>query len=670
MSLGEPLTRNTFENRRANAFETFALLALALSLLLEPLTPFSSAGADVLTAPPFDENFWRWEMGYAERLEGPYGTYHVVGRSWGYCFYYDGELRWITDWGPALKGIKGGVTVRVRGHEKDMWTYAGFYTKESIKIPEGNFSIRVRASIKAVQDFVAKPTYDPQLLPSRYPYRARADVYFQVCLIRIIREVRYEPGLGWVTEVEWEGYPSGTSWENASVGYLQHLFTLRVGEKVSTGTTWTPEIAINTSEEGIEPGEYYIYFGLLAHTDAELSIYDEKFYQYVPWDQRNDCAFQFESVEITFTPDLAVNLTADPRVILPFTSPEDWRLEDEDSAVELLPRGWAEPSDPSGPTKLAFGDFFRPNVYVQVQGSPGVKMTVSASFPKEYFWTIDPSDPFNRALYADGGSFEATKEITEDDLRSGWVRFQSDKVFRAKLLQGVDYVDVPVVITVSYGGGSKDFTIYVRLASIRPEVHQIWLSPSSCVIRVYGLWCDDNSPVKNRPYLYYGLDLETRRVCLKTGIDSSNHSYAESDSIDPQILRPTGHRVNGLSSIPMTPATDEFALESNSAEYRELALSVLQRDSSGFKLRVYEHRAPDYAPVPRARVTLVVKDLGAERIWEVTKTAYSDGTVYFARGELSLPVSGYEVWAIAWCSEATGVLYARGPFGCILLEKA
>lgn len=668
MSLGEPLTRNTLENRRTSAFETFALLALALSLLLEPLISFSSVGARTFTAPPF-EDYWRWEMGYKERLEGPYGTYHPVGRSWGYAFYYDGELRWITEWGPALKGIKGGVTVRVEGLEKDMWTFAGFYTKESIKIPEGNFSIRVRAGIKAVQDFLAEPTYDPQLLPSRYPYGARADVYFQVCLIRIIREEWYEPGVGMVTRTEYEGFPSSTSWEDASVGYLQRLFTLRVDEKIGAGTTWTPEIVIKASE-GIEPGEYCIYFGLLAHTDAELSIYDETFYKYVPWEQRNDCAFQFESVEITFTLDPAINLTAGPRVVLPFTSPEDWRLEDEDSVVGLLPRGWAEPSDHNGPTKLAFGDFFRPDVYVHVQGSPGVKMTVSASFPGEYFWTIDPSDPFNGMLYADGGSFEAAKEITEDDLRNGWVRFQSDKVFRAKLLQEMDYVDVPLAVTVSYDGNSKDFTLYVRLASIRPEVHQIWLSPSSCIIRVYGLWSDDNFPVKNRPYIYYGLDLETGRVCLKTGIDSNGYSYAESDPIDPQILRPTGHRVDGPSPIPVTPATDEFALESGSAEYRELALSVLQRDSSGFKLRVYERRAPDYAPVPYARVTLVVKDLSAERVWEVTKTAYSDGTVYFARDELPLPVSGYEVWAIAWGSDATGVLYARGPFGCILLEKA
>jgi hypothetical protein len=318
---------------------------------------------------------------------------------------------------------------------------------------------------------------------------------------------------------------------------------------------------------------------------------------------------------------------------------------------------------------MVFGDFTKPDLYVQVQGSPGVQMTVTVTFPMEYFWTIDPNDPFNRAKYTEGGSFTVTKTITEDDLRSGWARFTSDKVFRAKPLQ-MDYVDVPIRVDITYGGTTKTFTTYIRLASIKPEVRQEWSSSSSCMIRVYGKWSDDNSYVKNRPYLYYGLDLESRRIYLKTGIDSNGYSYAVSDLIDPQLLRPTGYSVDKQSLILVTPATDEFTLKSGYVEYRELALSVLQRDSNGFKLRVYEFKAPNYSPVPYARVTIIVKNDAGQILKEVSKTAYSDGTVYFARSELSLPVSGYEVWAIAWGSDTSGVVYARGPFGCILLEKA
>jgi hypothetical protein len=42
--------------------------------------------------------------------------------------------------------------------------------------------------------------------------------------------------------------------------------------------------------------------------------------------------------------------------------------------------------------------------------------------------------------------------------------------------------------------------------------------------------------------------------------------------------------------------------------------------------------------------------------------------VSFTRGELSLP-RNYEVWALAWGSENVNVLYARSPFGYILLER-
>jgi hypothetical protein len=645
---------------------TPSILALALVLALSLELGLSSiAKAETFTAPPLD-SYPRWEMGYRERFEGFYGTNHVVGRSWGYSFYYDGEIREIpcgTILGSALRGVKGGVVIRVFGYEEDFWTYTGFYTPEPIYISGDTAYVKVKASIKAVQDFLAKPTY-----LFSYPYWARADVYFQVCLVKIIVEYEYDPESGLpYTKVTYEGLPQPMSWEAASVGYLQRLFTLRVYEKVSAGTTWTPEIKIDVKKDNIESGYYYVYFGILAHSDRELSIYEASCFDTTPIWYRNDCAFQFQSVEISTLQSLTVK---DPKVVLCFNSPTDWRLEDEESTIKVLPKGWTEPSDPSSPSKMAFGDFTKPDLYVEVQGSPGEEMTVTVAFPREYFWTIDPNDPFNRAKYTEGGNFTATKKLTEDDLNNGWVRFTSDKVFRAKPLQGIDYVDVPITITISYSGTSKTFTAYIRLASIKPEVRQVWLSPSFYVIRVYGLWCDDNTNVKNRPYLYYGLDLESKRLFLKTGIDSNGNSYAESDLIDPQTLRPTGYSVDKQSLIPVTPATDEFTLKSGYVEYRELALSVLQRDSSKLRLRVYEFKAPNYSPVPSAKVSLIVKDLTTGKITEYVQTAGQDGCVEFSRSGLSLPASNYELWAIAWGSDSIGVIYGRSPFGCILLEKA
>jgi hypothetical protein len=209
--------------------------------------------------------------------------------------------------------------------------------------------------------------------------------------------------------------------------------------------------------------------------------------------------------------------------------------------------------------------------------------------------------------------------------------------------------------------------VYVKLSWIKPEVRQVWSSPSSCVIRVYGKWADDNTPVKSRPYLYYGLDLENKRVYLKTGMDSNGLAYAESDPIDPQSLRPTGYTVNKPFPIPVTPAVDDFGLMKSSVEYRELALSVYERSNTGFRLRVYEFHEP-YGSVATVKVTLFVKDLDSGQVKEYVKGVDSQGYVSFTRGELSLP-RNYEVWALAWGSENVNVLYARSPFGDILLER-
>ena len=100
---------------------------------------------------------------------------------------------------------------------------------------------------------------------------------------------------------------------------------------------------------------------------------------------------------------------------------------------------------------------------------------------------------------------------------------------------------------------------------------------------------------------------------------------------------------------------------------RGLALSVYERSSTGFRLRVYEYHGP-YGPVATARVALFVKDLDGGQVEEYTKNVDSQGYVSFTRGELSLP-SKYEVWALAWGTENVNVLYARSPFGDILLER-
>ncbi len=642
MSLRGHILRWTFKLRN-----TLTLLAFTLPLLV-PSSLFGSPGvveADTFIAPPFD-NYWRWESGYREHFRGPYGTWYVTARSWGYCFYYDGETRNVPvlGWWYYIRGIKGGVLLRVFALDDPFWAFAGFY--EQVYIPEGTSYIKVKANIKTVQPFVAYFSYPYS--PSLWNPWARARVYFQVCIAKGI-----------------DGLPNTPSWDSASTGYTQLLFTLGPGERVDAEKTWTPEITIDLGRDNIGPGWYYIYFGLLAYADARLSIYESSYYSNTPWWARNDCAFQFQSISITFTRSLTVK---DPRVALSFTSPIDWRLEDEDSSVGAFPKGWTEPSGPSGPTKLAFGDFFKVDVYAEVEGGLGEDITLRAFLSKEYFWTIDPTDPFNRTKYVEGGEFLVTKKITEDDLKKGLVCFSSDKVFRVKPFQEVDYTDVPVTITISYGRISKTFTANVRLASIRPEIRQVWGSPFSCVIKVYGVWCDDGSKVKNRPYLYYGLDLESRRICMKSGIDSEGYSYAKTDPLDPHILRPTGYAVNKQSLMLVTSATEEFALRSSYVEYRELAISVLQRSPSELRLRVYEYKEP-YNPVPNVRVTLMVKDLNVNDIREYTKTANLDGCVTFSRSELSLSNS-YELWACAWGSDGTGVLYGRSPFGCILLERA
>ena len=640
MSPRELPSYRPFKHKEALTLSALVLLVLVLLPLLGLLR---AVEADALTAPPFD-SYWRWESGYRERFKGPYGTWHVVGRSWGYCFYYDGEVRRI----PALgyyyiRGVKGGVLLRVFGYDDAFWAFAGFY--KQVYVPEGASYIKVKAKISTVQPFVASYTY--RYSPSTWDPWARARVYFQVCVAK-----------------DMGGLPKTPSWSDASIGYTQQLFVLRAGERVNAGRSWTPEITIDLERDKIKPGWYYIYFGLLAYANAFLSVYESSYYDNTPAWYRNDCAFQFQEVEITLAQSLTVK---DPKVALCFTSPIDWRLEDEDSNVKMIPKGWTEPSDPSSSTKLAFGDFFKPDLYVEVQGSPGGEMTVTVSFPREYFWTIDPDDPFNRAKYVEGGSFSATKKITEDDLKRGWACFSSDKVFRVKPLQGVSYIDVPLTITISCGRTSKTFTVNARLTSIRPEVHQLWSSPFSCVVSVYGVWCDDGSKVKNRPYLYYGLDLELKRIYMKNGIDPEGYSYAKSDPLDPQILRPTGYTVDKQFLISVTPATEEFALRSAFVEYRELALSVLQRSSDELKLRVYEYKEP-YNPAPNVKVTLIIRDLDVDGVREHTKTANLDGCVEFSRSELLLP-NNYELWAYAWGNDNIGVLYGRSPFGYVLLES-
>jgi hypothetical protein len=654
MSTRETIAEKAFKREgRKRTITSVVLTVLTLTSVLllssDLLGTFNFAKAETIVAyPPFDGSYG---TGYIEK----YQYWWRTARAYGYsrCIEYYGQT-YIN--GPALQGwgymwrpvnaVSGGVMIKIVTWSSDFYTYAGYY--KDVYVPEGTTTIKVKATITTLQTFDVWMNED---------YRPWGAIYFQVCI---------------------DQPPDYSSWDRANIGYKQQLaYFYRYGTTISPGTTWTPEITIDLKQANIGPGQHRIYFGLLAYASMGCNMADRVFrdyylpdFDYNPYKSypvRESHPFQFQKVEINLTGSLKVG---DPKVTLSFSSPINWILEDDDSSVKMIPSGWAEPSDPNGPTKMAFGDFTKPDLYVQVQGSPGVQMTVTVAFPKEYFWTIDPSDPFTRNKYVEGGSFTVTKTITEDDLRSGWARFTSDKVFRAKPLQGIDYIDVPIRVGITYSGTTKTFTTYARLASIKPEVRQVWLSSLSCVMRVYGKWSDDDSYVKNRPYLYYGLDLESRRIYLKTGIDSNEYGYAESDPIDPQTLRPTGCSVDKQSLIRVTPATDEFTLESGYVEYRELALSVLQRDSNGFKLRVYEFKAPNYSPVPYARVTIIVKNDAGQVLKEVSKTAYSDGTVYFARSELSLPVSGYEVWAIAWGSDTSGIIYARSPFGCILLEKA
>jgi hypothetical protein len=400
----------------------------------------------------------------------------------------------------------------------------------------------------------------------------------------------------------------------------------------------------------------------------------------------------------------------DVRADARFTSPIDWPLDSSSSSTKTMRKGdrdaWGAVN------KLAFGDFFTMDVYVKLReytttttqtvskyyyngrwnDSPpqnGVfkgymeysrqdkyyttSVSLSGSLSSDCFWTIDQSDPLNKDKYTNGGSFSMSKSgLSGND----WVYVGSTGIFRAKSPKdaGVNEgqsKDAGITITVSWNDGRSSSTtsktVYVRLSWIRPEVHQVWSSPSSCAIRVYGKWADDNTNVKGRPYLYYGLDLENRRVYLKTGIDSNGLAYAESEPVDPQSLRPTGYAVNRAFTIPVTPAVDDFALMKSSVEYRELAIAVYERSNTGFRLRVYEFHEP-YGPVTTARVTLFVKDLDSGRVREYAKGVDSQGFVSFTRGELSLP-SRYEVWALAWGNENVNVLYARSPFGDILLER-
>jgi hypothetical protein len=394
-----------------------------------------------------------------------------------------------------------------------------------------------------------------------------------------------------------------------------------------------------------------------------------------------------------------------------FTSPINWELEDSNSNIKQLPKGWEALSE----TRLAFGDFFTMDVYVKLSEQTSTRtqtmyyydgswhdtppsgsayayagtkaydgppihyyyttsVSVSGSLPSAYFWTIDQSDLLNKAKYANGGSFSMSKSSLSG---SYWIYMGPTGVFRVKSPKdaGVSegqYRDASISLTITWSSGEYSGTtskaVSVRLSWIRPEVRQEWLSPFSCKIRVYGYWCDDGSPVLYRPYLYYGLDLDSGRLYLKRGMKSDYTSYAVSDTIDPQSLRPTGYTVSSVPPIPVTPVSSDFGLMKSLANYRELAISVYQRDSVGFKLKVYEYYGP-YAPVPGARVTLFIKDLSTGWVREYTKSADSQGFTSFSRSELSLP-SSHEIWAYVWGPEGSSTLYARSPYGAILLERS
>jgi hypothetical protein len=361
-----------------------------------------------------------------------------------------------------------------------------------------------------------------------------------------------------------------------------------------------------------------------------------------------------------------------------FASPVDWKFEDEDSHHKQLNRGW---KDSWNLNKLAYGDFFVIDVYARVgvyvipdnetsYHPASITLTLSG---KEPFWTIDESEPFNREKYREG----LTCTISDSVSTTGWVHLGTTPVFRVKSPKDAGVKEgecrdavVDVKVSWSNGADSDTFTIPlgVRLAWIKPEVRQVWLTPFSCAIKVYGYWCDDSSLVKGRPYLYYGVDVEgKKRISFKNGMTKDGVSYSISDPIDPKTLRPVGYNVNGRFTIDITPIED-FGLMKTTVEYRELALSVHQRDESGFKLRVFEFYN-GWTPVPNARVTLVVKDLSTGKVVEIGRDADPQGFVSFARGELKLP-SNYEVWAYAWGRESVGIIYARGPFGGILLERS
>jgi hypothetical protein len=399
-----------------------------------------------------------------------------------------------------------------------------------------------------------------------------------------------------------------------------------------------------------------------------------------------------------------------------FTSPVDWCLDLKGPHnIDKMKKG--DKDTWSAPNKLAFGDFFTIDVYAKLREYTttttqtvnkyyyngrwndnlpqngafegymkyGTKdwhskilISVNGSLPKEYFWTMDESDPFNKSKYANGGTLSMYKSGLSG---SDWVYIGSIGTFRVKSPKeaGVgegSYKNVNVTLIVSWGNGKDSGvttkTVSMRLSWIIPELRQVWSSPSSCVIRVYGVWYDDNSTVNGRPYFYYGLDIENRRLCLRTGMTKSGDTYAESDPIDPQSLRPTGYVVNRAFMIPVTPAVNDFGLMKSSVEYRELAIAVYERSNTGFRLRVYEFHEP-YNPITSARVTLFIKDLSNSMVREFPTDSQGravdfQGFVSFARSELRL-LSSYEVWALAWGTENVNVLYGRSPFGYIPLER-
>ena len=398
----------------------------------------------------------------------------------------------------------------------------------------------------------------------------------------------------------------------------------------------------------------------------------------------------------------------DVKVELRFMSPLDWSLTDEDSAYKTLKKGWY---DEWSANKLAYGDFIEVLAYAKTHeytttntqvinkyyydsswhNAPpanGVFMgykeyseshryhkasiTVTGSLPSTHFWTIDDTSPFDKAKYSEGANYriEGSCDSSSYSLigKAGYYRVKTKDDLGVK--EG-SCEDLTLSFSYSWtngrdsGSGSK--TIRVRLAWIKPEVHQVWLSPHTCVIRVYGVWSDDNGKVTGRPYLYYGVDYAYGRVyCDKTGITSDGWSYVESKPINPIELRPPSYNVKDAFKLRVTPAHTDMALMGGTVEYRELAISVLQRDDAGIKLRVYEWHEP-YDEVANARITLIIKDLATNAIKEYTKAVNDEGWAYWPRSELELP-ERYELWAYAWGTKNT-IFYARSNYGGILLER-